>query len=305
MPIDRRPPASPLSRLPPDCPPGGRGWCAAVASILEASAPKPGNVHPGASFTDLDHADLVAAGLAIAPAMERASSQPLGRTILDAVHASRAVTRSNANLGIVLLIAPLAAADAPRAVDAVLARLTAADAADVWRAIAVAMPGGMGSSGRDDLRGPAPDDLRAAMRHAAPHDTIARLWAEGYAPLFAGVVTDLDAELNAGLPLGDAIVRSQLRQLAREPDTLIVRRHGRLAATDVSRRAAAVLAAGGDWREAAARLDAALRAPRRLNPGTTADLVAAALYILLREGRLPHDRIDLSLATTPPVATPS
>ncbi|MGB8854191.1 MAG: triphosphoribosyl-dephospho-CoA synthase [Pirellulales bacterium] len=274
-----------------------------MASILEATAPKPGNVHPGASFADLEHADFVAAGLAIAPAMERAPRQPLGRTILDAVQASRAVTRSNANLGIVLLVAPLATADAPRSVDDVLDRLTAADAADVWQAIAVAMPGGMGSTSHDDLHGPAPHDLRAAMRHAAPHDTIARLWAEGYGSLFTGAVADLDAELTAGLMLGDAIVRCYLRQLAREPDTLIARRHGQTAANEVSRRAAHVLAAGDAWREAAARLDAALRRPRRLNPGTTADLIAAALYILLREGRLPHDRIDLSLSISPHSAT--
>jgi triphosphoribosyl-dephospho-CoA synthase len=200
------------------------------------------------------------------------------------------VTRSNANLGIVLLIAPLAAADTPRDVDRVLERLTVADAADVWQAIAEAMPGGMGTSNRDDLRGPAPTDLRQAMRLAAPHDTIARLWAQGYADLMAGPVHDLAAGLAAGLPLLDAIVRCQLQQLAREPDALIARRHGPAAAAHVSRAAANVLAVGTDWREAAAGFDATLRSPRRLNPGTTADLVAAALYILLREGSLPIHR---------------
>ena len=135
-----------LSRLPDSCPPGGRGWSAAAASILEASAPKPGNVHPAAAFPDLDHAELVAAGLAIAPAMERAATQPLGRTIVSAVRAARSVTRSNANLGIVLAIAPLAAVpdacmESPAAVAGVLARLTPADAADVWRAIGLARPG--------------------------------------------------------------------------------------------------------------------------------------------------------------------
>jgi len=299
MSIDRQPLAAARSRLPPECPPGGRGWCAAAASILEATAPKPGNVHPGASFDDLTYADLVAAGLAIAPAMERAAHQPIGGTILAAVRASRAVTRSNANLGIVLLIAPLAAADEPQHVDGVLDRLTAADAADVWQAIALAEPGGMGTSSRDDLRGPAPTDLRAAMRQAAPHDTIARLWAQGYADLFAGPVHDLAADLASGLPVFDAIIRCQLRQLAREPDTLIVRRHGTAVATDVARGAADVLAASTDWRAAVARFDATLRAPRRLNPGTTADLVAAALYILLRDGRLPHERIASELSPIP------
>ena len=42
-----------------------------------------------------------------------------------------------------------------------------------------------------------------------------------------------------------------------------------------------------DGRPAAvAAFDDALRCPRRLNPGTTADVVAAALYILLRGGDL-------------------
>jgi triphosphoribosyl-dephospho-CoA synthase len=306
MPIDRQPLAAALSRLPPECLPGGRGWCAGAASILEATAPKPGNVHPGASFDDLAYADLVAAGLAIAPVMERAARQPLGRTILDAVRASRAVTRSNANLGIVLLIAPLATADEPQRVDGVLDRLTAADAADVWQAIALAEPGGMGTSSRDDLRGPAPTDLRAAMRQAAPHDTIARLWAEGYAGLFAGPVHDLAADIAAGLPVFDAIIRCQLRQLAREPDTLIARRHGTAVAADVSRGAADVLATDTTWREAAARFDATLRVPRRLNPGTTADLVAAALYILLCDRRLPHDRLDSAMSPIPlPSAMPA
>ena len=51
-----------------------------------------------------------------------------------------------------------------------------------------------------------------------------------------------------------------------------------------------VLAAGAEWRPAAAVFDHALRFPKRVNPGTTADLIAAALYILLRDGRIAIDR---------------
>jgi triphosphoribosyl-dephospho-CoA synthase len=278
-----------LARLATAVPPGGRGWAVGAACILEASAPKPGNVHPGAAFPDLAHADLVAAAVAIAPVFERAAEAPLGRTILAAVAASAAVTRSNANLGIVLAIAPLAAAAAttPEAAAAVLARLGPADAADVWRAIGLARPGGLGASDRHDLGGPPPDDLVEAMRAAAHRDQIARLWATGYADLYRGPVADLRDELAAGRSLEEAIVRAHLRHLGREPDTLIARRHGGPAAAEVSRRAAAVLDGGPDWRAAAAEFDRSLRFPRRVNPGTTADLVAAALYILLRERRIP------------------
>ncbi len=288
--------ATALSRLPGSCPPRGRGWSVAAASILEASAAKPGNVHPAAEFPDLSHADLVAAGLAIAPAMERAADVPLGRTILAAVTAARSVTRSNANLGIVLAIAPLAAVPdsspgAPAAVAEVLARLTPADATDVWQAIRLAQPGGMGHSGQHDLAGPPPDDLMAAMRLAAPRDAIARLWADGYESIFAGLVADLEAAIGCGLDLNEAIVRAFLAQLAREPDSLIARKHGLPVAVDVSRRAAATL----DRPESIPAFDRFLRSPRRLNPGSTADLTAAALYILIRAGRLLAD-----FSPTPP-----
>ena len=74
-------------------------------------------------------------------------------------------------------------------------------------------------------------------------------------------------------------------QLAREPDTLIARKHGIASAANISARAAAVLATGADWPAAAADLDLFLRA-QKMNPGTTADLIAAALYILLVTDRL-------------------
>jgi len=286
-----RPSAVPLAalsacadRIPAALPPGGRGWCATMAGVLEATAPKPGNVHPGASFDDLTYDELVAAATAIGPVFEQAAAAPLGRTILRAVQAAAAVTRSNANLGIILAIAPLAAAPAgERLSGGVPGPLTAADAGDVWAAIAAARPGGMGTADRLDLAGPAPDDLLAAMRLAAPRDQIAALWVDGYGPLHDGLVHDLADGFTSGLPWTDAIVRGFLRQLARAPDSLIARKHGRAVAVDVSTRAAAVLAApAAAWRDRVAAFDRALRTPVRINPGTTADLVAAALYILLR-----------------------
>jgi triphosphoribosyl-dephospho-CoA synthase len=276
-----------LARLDAACTPGSRGWCVAVACLLEATVSKPGNVHPRAAFPDLCYDELVAAGLAIAPVLGRAANAPLGATIETAVEASAAVTRTNANLGIVLALTPLAAVAEPvptsAGVAAVLARLTPGDAAATYRAIARARPGGLGHTDRFDVHAPPPADLRAAMRAAAGHDSIARLWAEDFAPLFAGPVRDLAASLAAGGSIEDAVLDTFLMQLAREPDSLIVRRHGRDVAATVSARAAAVLTAPAAERQAAvAFLDRDLRLPRRINPGTTADLVAAALYVLLR-----------------------
>jgi triphosphoribosyl-dephospho-CoA synthase len=268
----------------------GRGRHVAIACRLEATAAKVGNVHPAAAFADLSHAELVAAGEAIAAALDLAAERPLGCTILDAVTASRRVTRSNANLGIVLAIAPLAAVPSctplsPAAAADVLAATSPDDARDVYAAIALANPGGLGRRDEWDIAGPAPESLLEAMRAAADRDQIARLWAHGYEPLFAGPVADIAGEIERGLALGAAIERSHLMQLAREPDTLIARKHGIAGAGNVSARAAAVLATGADWPAAAADLDLFLRA-QKMNPGTTADLIAAALYILLVTDRL-------------------
>ena len=70
------------------------GRAAHLACLWEASAHKPGNVHPEASFSDVCYDDYVASAAAIAPVMEQAASQPLGTTILAAVQATqRAVGR--------------------------------------------------------------------------------------------------------------------------------------------------------------------------------------------------------------------
>jgi triphosphoribosyl-dephospho-CoA synthase len=98
-------------------------------------------------------------------------------------------------------------------------------------------------------------------------------------------VTDLEAAIGRGLALSDAIVHAFLAQLAWEPDSLIARKHGLAVAVDVSRRASAALA----HPQTIPEFDRFLRSPRRLNPGTTADLTAAALYILIRSGRLLND----------------
>ena len=289
--------------------PESLGWQAAAASLLESAAFKPGNVHPAAGFDDLQHNDFVAAALAIArpfntlqqqPDSHPGEPQPLGRVILAAVTAAATATRSNANLGIVLAMAPLAAAALPleEHLPQVLASLDRSDAETIWQAIAIAQPGGLGRVAEHDLAGPPPENILEAMRLARERDAIARLWSDDYAPLFSrdarepGMVMLLEDALSAGLPAAAAIQRAFLDHLALHTDSLIRRRHGEAVAAEVSREAAAIRQRPlQDQPAAISRFDARLRAGslhngrlRPINPGTTADLVAAALFVLLRGG---------------------
>ena len=112
-----------------------------------------------------------------------------------------------------------------------------------------------------------------------------------FALTFETGVPALVAALRAGLGEREAIVELHLRLLVAAPDTLIARKRGAQAAARVSAGARDVLDAGG-VRSAAGRralrsFDAALREPgNALNPGTTADVVTATLFVALLEGIL-------------------
>jgi triphosphoribosyl-dephospho-CoA synthase len=112
-----------------------------------------------------------------------------------------------------------------------------------------------------------------------------------YALTFDTGVPALVAALGDGLAVREAIVELHLRLLDQTPDTLIARKGGADAAARVSAGAREVLATGGvrtpAGRRALRSFDASLREPgNALNPGTTADLVTATLFVALVERML-------------------
>ncbi len=282
--------------------PGELAAAAQMACLLEASAPKPGNVSPGRPFSDTSYEDFVASAIAIGEPLRSAGEQPLGRTIRAAVDATRAWTTSNTNLGIILLLTPLAkgAADlhahadnAPSSlrdsVATVLASTTVQDAKDAYAAIRTAAPGGLSQVEAQDVADEPSVDLRAAMRLAADRDTVAREWVTTFDTTFGVCLPTLTRARTDGLDWNDAIVETFLAVLASTPDTHIVRRAGYAAAAETSLAAKHVLEAGSTrstaGRRAIVDLDTALRDPaNRRNPGTSADLTTAALFVFLLGG---------------------
>jgi triphosphoribosyl-dephospho-CoA synthase len=270
---------------------------AQVACLLEVSASKPGNVSPTQRFRDVRYEHFLASAAAIGPAMMRAADRPIGPTVLAAIEATVGWAPSNTNLGIVLLFAPLARAalvapiDALRdSVAAVLAATTVADARAVFAAIRLARPGGLGAVDDQDVREVPTATLREVMSLATGRDAIAREYATAFATTFDHGAPALRSARRDGLAWDDATVETFVTLLAGSPDTLIARKQGIEAAHDVSRQAARVLEAGGIRSVAGRRemeaLDLSLRDPHNaMNPGTTADLTAAALFVVLLEQR--------------------
>ena len=260
---------------------------AQVACLLEVSAPKPGNVSPGRHFHDTSYEDFLVSAVAIGPAMASAGEQPLGATIRSAIEATARWTGRNTNLGIVLLLAPLARAayqgggSLRAGVQRVLAETTVADAADVYEAIRLVRPGGLGTAAAEDVAGAPTVTLTQAMGLAADRDSVAREYATGFTATFEiGAPAVRDAR-GRRLRWSDAAVQAYLALLAAVPDTLIARKLGRAEAERISRLAAEVRRGGP--RELAA-FDAELRDARNTrNPGTTADLTCAALFAVILE----------------------
>lgn len=273
-----------------------------TACVWEATAPKPGNVHPAASFIDLTFDDFVAAARAAAPHLAGAAKRGVGRAVLEAVESTRKVCGSNVNLGICLLIAPLAAVPMDQTLSEgiapVLAGLTEADARDAYEAIRRAQPGGLGAAPKQDVSAAPTLGLIEAMRLAEERDRIA--W--NYVHRFEDVVTTGPAILNHwiehdALDRDTIIVALALELMAVTPDTLIARKCGGETAREASLRARDVLKS--DWPDSSAgaqrirEFDAWLRSDdHRRNPGTTADIVAATLFAALRD----HPQIAQRLA---------
>ena len=273
------------------------GAAATLACLYEATAAKPGNVHPGAAFDDVSYADFVASAVVIGPLIDQAPQLGVGRTVLDAVRATRAAVGTNTNLGTLLLITPLSVV-APgqslsEGVDEVLASLTNQDTRHVYEAIRISSAGGLGRAEKADVFADPPSDLTLvdAMRLAADRDTVARQYTNGFADVLQGTAAWIADALAREIPLGEAIVWAHLKQLAQSPDSLIGRKCGPQVAAQATRRAAALIElesrGGSVVRDALNDFDCWLREDgHRRNPGTTADLVAAGLFVLLREGRL-------------------
>ena len=267
------------------------GLCAQIACIWEATARKAGNVHRYRDFDDCSYLDFLLSAAAISPAMTTACRRRVGVTVLDAVRATRRVVNANTNLGIVLLLAPLASVPLPEelrsGVERVLASLDVEDARGVYEAIRLASPGGLGRASEQDVRDEPTQTLRQVMALAAERDLIARQYANGFAEVFDDGVPALLRGLERTGSIEGAIVFAHLHLLAHHPDTLIARKRGWTEAEEVSRRASAVLEAEGTN---FADFDAWLCSEGHTrNPGAAADLVAACLFVALRENtiRLP------------------
>jgi triphosphoribosyl-dephospho-CoA synthase len=276
--------------------------CVHRACLLEATAQKPGNVHPGASFEHVAYEDFVASADVIAPVLANTQDLGVGKSILEAVKATRSVCEHNTNLGIILLLAPLTAVPAdvslPEGIEAVLSGLTRDDAEHTYEAIRLAQPRGLGTADSADVTASSPNGtLTEVMSQAADRDAVARQYASNFKTVLDDAVTTLNASSRFEEDWEQAIIYLQLKLIARDGDTDIARKCNSIDVHEAKRRAMSVLQAGWpmamEGRLRIREFDRWLRAKgSKRNPGTTADLVTAGIFAVLRDERAPMPRLE-------------
>jgi triphosphoribosyl-dephospho-CoA synthase len=239
----------------------------------------------------------------------------IGSNILNAVVDSMEWQRGgNVNLGIVLLFAPISAAagvtlhesariDAKglrKNLERVVRTAASSDTLGIYKAINTAMsPRILGKSGELDVTDEGSHERIMAenispyevFEKCAKRDSICREWTTGFQITFEIGQPKLISSIKTGT-VNSAIIDTFLHILSRYPDSLITRKSGAEMALEVSKRALEVLEAGGASTEDGKRLLWALDdelhgAKGDLNPGTTADLTAAAIFVSLLENWRP------------------
>ncbi|WP_255169957.1 triphosphoribosyl-dephospho-CoA synthase [Natrononativus amylolyticus] len=269
---------------------------AELALLLEvAGTPKPGNVDRHRDLPDLRFEHFLAGAVGARPGLQSAASgAAVGPAFERAVAGMADQGGGNTQFGALLLLVPLVRAAsedlAQPILESVLEGTTVADAAAFYRAFEHV----------DVFVSEPPEDLEAldvhrgseavptleergltlldVMDRSVPGDDVAREWVTGFERSFTAA-----ERLAAGEgPLTARAAATFLSLLAERPDTLVVKRHGEAVAREVTDRAAELheegaLTADSDRVESFA--DELV--DRGVNPGTTADLVAAGLFVAL------------------------
>ncbi len=301
---------------------------AQLASALEVSGyPKPGNVHRTADIKEMTFEHFIASSIAIGPILLDVAKRGfrvgkrgvktthigVGRAIKSAIENTMKWQRDgNTNLGVVLLLTPLAAAAGItlgregkiemkklRAnLSNVLKSTTPEDALNVYDAILIADPAGLEGVDELDVKNETSKDrikkehisLYEIMNISSKWDNISREWVTGMEITFEFGYPLVKKLYEKTKTMNTTTVQSFLEILSKYPDTFVQRIHGKEISENVSGEARSIIKKGGMLTSAGRTLikkfDEELR-KKRINPGTTADLTASSLMLAILDGLIP------------------
>jgi triphosphoribosyl-dephospho-CoA synthase len=300
--------------------------CHSLASLLEVSAyPKPGNIHRTRDSEDTVFEHFLAGSIATAPAIRELATRAykvknrdycevsLGNAIIRAVEEMMKWQKGgNVHLGIILLHAPIAAAAGAiynkKGIETGLLRNKIGeiircsqpeDSIKIYQAIRLAMTKRvLGTVKEMDVTDVSTNGTiikenitpLEVFGLCSERDDICSEWISNFEITFTEGYPFLSNLLYDGLKINEAVIKTFLYILSNHPDSLINRKSGKKVAKRVSSRAKKLLNISDkeEFNTEICRMDEELwENEGQLNPGTTADLVSAAIFVLLLTGWRP------------------
>jgi triphosphoribosyl-dephospho-CoA synthase len=270
--------------------------------ILEVSAtPKPGNIDRDHNYTDTRFEHFLASAVGVYPILEKAaiSEARIGKLIYHSVVESSKWQRGgNTHFGAFILLIPLVMAGGrcvnkeclKEEVFRIVRETTVDDAVEFYRAFARA---GVKVKPVFDFDLTDADSIEIIkskgltlfdlMDISGSYDMIAEEWVNGFGRTFE--CSRLIQEKIKKYGINDAVVLTFMELLSRNKDTFIRTKFDIKKAEEVSMRAARILQKGDMTQimNAICHFDDELL-KEGVNPGSTADIIIAGLFVSLFEG---------------------
>jgi triphosphoribosyl-dephospho-CoA synthase len=260
------------------------------ACLAEIEALKPGNVHifaDGHGMRVQDFMQSAEASSAVIALPELA----LGERIYRSVEATWGAVSCNTNLGIILLCASIiqaallpATTNLRKRLAQVLSNTTQLDAEWTFKAIQMANPAGLGTAKAHDVNHAADCNLLEAMQASAEKDFIGLQYANGFMQIFEQGLPHYEAALSRWQRPAWATTGLYLYWLSHYPDSHIARKYGDAMAKQIQSEAIVhdealqALENPKLYLPQLLAFDQSLKS-RCINPGTSADLTVATLFI--------------------------
>ena len=266
---------------------------AVMASFVgEIEAFKPGNVSVYAEGHDMTVKDFLRSAEVSTPLLCNTEAS-LGQRVLESVQATQKAVGCNTNLGMLLLFAPIIMAaesgfknenELRRNIKKILNRQTDEDAAQVYDAIRIANPGGLGKVESEDVNDAPQCSLIDAMQLASHRDYIALQYTNNFKDVFETGFSAIKSFEKLWNSVKWSTVSCYLMFMSSILDSHIQRKYGVKAAKKIKIKSGVVAesffsASNPETQlNLIQRFDEELKA-KNYNPGTCADLTAASLLI--------------------------
>ncbi len=295
--------------------------CAQLAMCLEVSAsPKPGNIDRHDDYEDTRYEHFLVSAISMYPVIEEAaeSSHGAGRLIKNAVEESVSWQKGgNTHFGAIILLVPLAMAagkvlgqkdrftidELTECAHSIVKGTDTSDSVDFYSCFDAAgvkvnpvEEFSLQDEGATNELTEKKVSLYELMEIAKDYDLIANEWISGFnrcsdcAQVIIGGMQDrlFPGRLNADI--NDVVVYAFLKILSENEDTFITTKFDSVTALKVSSQAKSLLqdiyskeVNFTDIKASIEKMDAELL-EKKINPGSTADIVIAGIFIALLAG---------------------